>query len=193
MDKKIERLKELVEKRARQYGKFTLSSGLEANHYFDLKQILCDPEGITLIAEIILDSIIRCGVKAIGGYGTGGRAIVAAVVTMSHLKGNPIPGFEVVAKKELRKDDPQRHEKGEHVIKGHLPPAGESVAIVDDVISTGRAIFIAMKVVEDKGCQVAAIRTVLDRQLGGSERLKNQGYDFGSIFTSDSKGNISIN
>ena len=189
----IKRLKELVEIKARQYGNFILSSKLKTNHYFDLKQVLSDPEGVTLIGERIFDSIIRDDIEAIGGYGVGGRLIVAAVVTISYFKGNPISGFEVVAKKELKEDDPQRYETGEYVIKGHFPPVGGKVAIVDDVISTGKAIFLATEVVEQKGRKVAKVRTILDRLLGGSEELRKKGYDFRSLLRTDSVGNVYIN
>jgi len=203
MNKKTEivRLKELVEKKARQYGEFTLSSGLKAAHYFDLKMVLCDPEGAYLVGECIFDSlvrrifklIIRKRVEAIGGYGLGASSIVTAVVLISGLKGHHIRGFEVIEREKLREDDPQGSEDNRYVIKGHLPPAGGKVAVVDDVVSTGRAIFMATEAVENKGCQVVVIRTVLDRQLGGSEELRRRGYDFTALLRADPSGKVYIN
>ena len=199
MNKK--RLKELVEKRARQYGEFTLVSGQPATHYFDAKQVLCDPEGVYLIGKgiyellvwRILGFVIRRKVAAIGGEGIGGRAIVSAVVAYSYLKRKPICGFEVVRREELRKDDPQRGEGAEYVIKGHLPPPGSKVAIFDDVLTTGGSILKAIKAAEDRGCRAAIVGGILDRQQGGSAELRRRGYRVKSFLRADSTGNVYIN
>ena len=187
-----EKLLDLIKEKGILPGEFTLSAGGKAFTFFDLKMVILWPEGAYLIGKRMFELIVDEGVKVVGGYGLGGCLIVTALVTFSSLKGNPISGFEVVEKEKLRRDDPQRSENTQYVVKGHLPP-GDKVAIVDDVISTGRATFIAIEVVESKGCKVAAIRTILDRQLGGSEELRRRGYDFKALLKADTSGNIYIN
>jgi len=189
----IERLKELVEEKARQYGEFALASGLKTNHYFDLKKVFGDPEGVTLIGGLVFKLVADKEVKAVGGEGVGGRVITAAAVVSSHLAGRPIFGFEIIKRRELKKDDPQRHEEGEYVIKGHFPSAGDRVALFEDTLSTGGSILRAIKMVESKGCKIAIIIAILDRQLGGSEELRKRGYNFRALLRADSSGEIHIN
>jgi len=188
-------LKKLVEKKARQHGKFILASGIEATRYFDLKQVLLDPEGANLIGNIMFESIKGMGVEAVGGYGLGAGLITSSIVLKSKLLKKPIYGFEVIEREKLDEDDPQRYEDETetYVIKGNLPLVGSKVAIVDDVISTGAAIFRAIGIIEGKGYKVAKVRAILDRQLGGSKELQRKGYDFRAILRADAFGKIYIN
>ena len=188
-----EKLLDLIKEKGILPGEFTLSAGGKAFIFFDLKKILLWPEGAYLVGKKMFELIVDEGVKAVGGYGLGGCLIVTAVVAFSFLKGKPISGLEVVEREKLRQDDPQRYEDAKYVVKGHLSLSGDRVAIVDDVISTGRAIFIAIEVVESKGCQVTAIRTILDRQMGGSEELRRKGYNFKALLRADTSGNVYIN
>jgi len=193
-EKMIRRLKELIEKKALEYGNFTLASGIKVGHYFDVKKVLLNSEGSVLTGMIVFNLVAGEGVKAIGGEGMGGRAIVGAVVPRSYLEGKPIPGFEILKREELREDDPQRYKsEEEHVIKGLFPSAGNKVALVEDTLSTGGSIFRAIAMVEKNGCEVAIIIAILDRQLGGSEELLRRGYNFKSLLRADSSGNVYIN
>lgn len=178
----IERLKKLVETKGRKFGEFTLASGLKTNHYFDLKEVLCDPEGITLIGRLVFRLVAEMKIKAVGGEGLGGCLIATSAVLQSWFAREPFPGFEIV-----------KQDKGEYVIKGHFPPAGDKVALVEDTLSTGGSILRAIKVVEDRGCQVAIVVAILDRQLGGSEELRKRGYNFKSPLRADSSGEVHIN
>ena len=44
----------LIKERSIRRGKFTLVSGRESNYYLDLKPTMLDPEGATLLPELIL-------------------------------------------------------------------------------------------------------------------------------------------
>lgn len=189
-----ERFLEIVKKKAVLDGEFILASGIKTNRYFDFKMVLTDPEGIFFVGKKMFELITRKEVKAVGGYGLGCGFIVAAVVLISILKGKPLYGFEVIEREKLAEDDPKKHEDEaqECVIKGYFPSVGGRVAIFDDVISTGGAILKAIKTVEDRGCQVIKVAALLDRQLGGSEKLQKRGYDFTTILIADALGKIAI-
>ncbi len=183
MAEKIVRLKELVEKKARQFGKFTLASDLKSNHYFDLKKVLLDPEGAGLISESILDLLVANKIWFIGGYGLGSSLIVAEVILTSRRRDKPIFGF--IVREEIKSHGTQK------LIEGYL---GWGVAIVDDVISTGGAILKAISAVQAKGYKVAMVLAILDRQLGGSKELQRRGYNFKARLRADSSsGEIFIN
>ena len=53
-------------------------------------------------------------------------------------------------------------------------------------------MFHAIEAVEDEGCEVVKVLSIMDRMAGGSEELKRRGYDFESLFVADDKGEIHI-
>ena len=69
---------------------------------------------------------------------------------------------------------------------------GSRVAIVDDVITTGDSIRKAIKAVEAANCKVVKIIVIVDRHEGGSDELRNEGYDFTAIIDLWPSGEASI-
>jgi orotate phosphoribosyltransferase len=122
-------------------------------------------------------------VDAIGGLTLGADPIVAAVAVISHLEGQPIPAFIVRA--EFKKHGTQKK------IEGHLPKGGR-VAIIEDVITTGGSVFKAIEAVEAEGCRVVKVIALLDRHQGGSDKLREMGYDFVALLSADPSGEVSL-
>ncbi|MFC2031896.1 orotate phosphoribosyltransferase [Chloroflexota bacterium] len=154
------------------HGEFTLSSGKKSTHYFDGRRLTLSPEGAYWVGKTIFDELSQSGVDAIGGVATGGYPIVTAVALISHLEGKPIPSF--VMRQEVKEHGAQRQ------VEGHREEDSR-VAIVDDVITSGGSLSRAIKAVEEAGCQVVKVMVVVDRHEGGSDRLKEEGYDFSAI------------
>ena len=167
---------------ALQYGEFTLSSGLTSSYYFDGRLLSLSPRGASLVARALLPLVRASGAEAIGGPTLGADPIVAAVALASHQDGGrPVPGFIV---RKMSKDHGMVR-----LVEGPLP-SGASVAIVDDVCSTGESLFHAIRAVEAEGCTVVAVVAILDRHQGGSERLRREGYSFRAILEADAQGKI---
>ena len=179
----MERLLELLKEKSIRYGDFTLSSGMRSAYYFDGRLTTLWPEGAYLVGKQIYDLLQDLKVDAVGGPTLGADPIVAAVALVSHQEGKPVPAF--IVRKEPKKHGTQRY------IEGHLP-AGGTVAIVDDVITTGNSIFQAIEAVEAEGCRVVKVAVLLDRNQGGTEELRRRGYDFTALLSADTEGNISI-
>ncbi|MBT4513426.1 MAG: orotate phosphoribosyltransferase [Chloroflexi bacterium] len=179
----MERLRELVIEKSFRYGYFTLSSGMESLYYFDGRLTTLWPEGAQLVGKKVFELVKDAGCDAIGGPTLGADAMVAAAALVSHQEGQPIPAF--IVRKEAKKHGAQRH------VEGHLPEAG-TVAIVDDVITTGKSIFRAVEVVESAGCRVGKVIVLLDRNQGGSEEIRKRGYNFAAILSADEKGNVTF-
>jgi orotate phosphoribosyltransferase len=93
---------------------------------------------------------------------------------VSHLEGKPIPAFIV---REIAKEHGTMRQ-----IEGHLKP-GSRVAIVDDVLTTGGSVSMAIEAVEAAKCKVVKVMVLVDRQEGGSDRLKKEGYDFTALLS----------
>lgn len=60
---------------------------------------------------------------------------------------------------------------------------GQSLLIIDDVISQGNSKFEAIKVAQDLGYTIAGILVLIDRSQGGSKQLEKQGINVYSVFT----------
>jgi orotate phosphoribosyltransferase len=179
----MKRLLELIKEKSFKYGDFTLSSGLKSPYYFDGRLTTLWPEGSYLVGKRVFDVVKDAGIDAIGGPTIGADPIVATVALVSHLEGKLIPAF--IVRKETKGHGTQR------LIEGHLPTGG-TVAIVDDVITTGGSIFRAIEAVEVEGCRVGKVIVLLDRNQGGADELRRRGYDFVSLLSADAEGNVSI-
>jgi len=180
----IERLKELVEKEALLRGNFTFVSGIKSQYYIDGRMVTLSPKGAYLVGKMVFDLIVNLGVDAVGGPTLGADPIVTSVVLTSYHMGSPIYGF--IVRGEIKDHGTQKQ------IEGHLKK-GWQVAMVDDVMTTGGSILRAIQAVEEKGCQVVKIVTLLDRLQGGSEELRKRGYNFEALLHADSSGNVYIN
>lgn len=182
-ERSLQRLLDLVLEKSVRYGYFVLASGKESSYYFDGRLTTLWPEGALLVGRTFFEVISRAGVDAVGGPTLGADPIVGAVVLTSQLEGRPIPGF--IVRKEPKRHGTQRH------VEGHLPEKG-TVALVDDVITTGGSLLRAIEVVESAGCRVAKVVVLLDRNQGGSLELRKRGYDFTALLSADAQGKVSI-
>lgn len=170
-----EALVALVRQKALKFGTFTLTSGKKASYYLDGKQVTLDPEGARLIAEGILDFLLADGLpQAIGGMAIGADPITAAVVTMSAVRGTPITGF-------LVRREPKGHGTNQY-IEGPVQP-GQSVAIVEDVVTTGGSSLAAIERVEAFGLKVTRVVAIIDRMEGGAQAFAQRGIPFASLLS----------
>jgi len=181
----IERLLQIVRKNTvLRGGAFTLSSGLKTSIYFDEYMAVLSPEGAELVGKVFFDILVSAGVEAVGGPTSAADTIVVAVAVISHQQGVPISGFFV--RKERKKHGTQKQ------IEGPLRD-GSRVAIVDNVITTGRSILNAIAAAEARRCQVVKVVVLIDRQQGGLDELRRRGYDFTAILSADPSGEVCIN
>ncbi|MFC1944426.1 orotate phosphoribosyltransferase [Chloroflexota bacterium] len=150
-------------------SKVTLSSGARSGRYFDGKKVTLSPEGAYEVGKAVFEEIAPFAVDAVGGPTIGADPIAAAVSLVSHLEGSPLPAF--IVREQAKEHGLQQQ------VYGHLPP-GASVAIVDDVITSGGSILRAIDAVEALGCRVAVVVALVDRHEGGSDRLRRMGYQF---------------
>ena len=153
-------------------GEFTLTSGRKSNYYIDGKRITLSPEGAYLVGKAIFDELVKTGVDAVGGVATGSYPMVTSVALVSQLEGKAIPAFIV---REVAKEHGTMRQ-----IEGHLKE-GTRVAIVDDVLTTGGSVLKAIEAVEEAKCRVVKVMVLVDRREGGSDRLKQEGYDFTAL------------
>ena len=165
------------------YGDFVLSSGKKSDHYFEGKRLTLSPEGAYQVGVTVLDLLADANVDAVGGLATGAFPIATAVSLISRQRGKPIPSF--IVREEQKKHGTQRQ------IEGFLRE-GSRVAIVDDVITAGGSVNKAIEAVEALNCKVVAVIVIVDRHEGGSDSLKERGYNLTSIIDLKPSGDASL-
>jgi orotate phosphoribosyltransferase len=164
----------LVRERALKFGDFTLASGKKASYYLDGKQVTLHSRGARLVGEGMLDLLGASPLSAVGGMSIGADPIVAAILTLAGTRGRDLAGF-------LVRKEAKGHGTG-RFIEGPVEP-GQSVAIVEDVVTTGGSSLLAIERAEAFGLKVERVLTIIDRMEGGREAFTSRGYEFASLFT----------
>jgi len=168
------RLLEIIRKKSLLRGTFKLVSGATSNYYLDMKPTTFDPEGATLIAQIICSMLADdADVDSIGGLELGAVPIVAAVCAES-FKHRPVNGFVVRKEKKGHGTDQK--------IDGNFKP-NTSVVLIEDVTTKGGSVMQAVKAVRAQGATVKKIITIVDRLEGAEANLKKEGLALAPIFT----------
>jgi orotate phosphoribosyltransferase len=166
----------LIRDRALRFGEFTLASGKKASYYLDCKQVTLDSIGAKLIGEGLLDLFSQRGAlpKAVGGMSIGADPITAAVITIAGIRNVAMSGFMV-------RKEPKGHGTNRYV-EGPLKP-GDSVAIVEDVVTTGGSSLMAIDRCEEFGLKVTQVAAIIDRLEGGEAAFAARGIQLCSLFT----------
>lgn len=172
------RLKELLLLKSCRSGTFTLTSGKVSDFYVDGKQTTLDAEGAYLCGRLLFGFIREHPdpLTAVGGMTLGADPLVTAVSLVSYLEHAPIPAF--IVRKEAKGHGTGNFIEG----KSNMQP-GALVALVEDVVTTGGTLLKVIDRVEAEGFRVGLVATIVDREEGGAEALKERGYPLKAIFT----------
>lgn len=170
------RLLEIIRKKSllTEGGPFKLASGATSDYYLDMKPTMLDPEGASLIADVVFDMLAAVpAVEAIGGLELGAVPIVSAVCARSFPQ-RPLDGFIV---RKATKDHGT-----EKKIDGNFRP-NSNVVLVEDVTTKGGSVMQAVEAVRARGATVKTIITLVDRLEGAEANLKKEGLALMPIFT----------
>ena len=114
-------------------------------------------------------------VDAVGGLTMGADPIVGATLALAGLAGmGHLRGF-------LVRKEAKGHGTGK-LVEGPLEP-GATVAIVDDVATTGGSSLQAVDAVQAMGCQVVVVIAVLDRLEGAGAAFAARELPFRALLT----------
>jgi orotate phosphoribosyltransferase len=169
-----EALQQLVRAKALKFGEFTLASGKKASYYLDCRQITLDAQGAKLVGEGMLDLLAGDLPDLVGGMAIGADPITAAILTLAGIKNLPLRG--VMVRKEAK-----QHGTGK-LVEGPFQP-GESLVIVEDVVTTGGSSLLAIERCEEVGLKVKRVLAIIDRLEGGREAFAARGYELTTLFT----------
>ena len=171
-----QRLARILMEKSYREGDFVLASGRRSDYYFDCRVTALSSEGSWLIGNLFNDLLQDVTIVGIGGMTLGADPLVTAVSIVSYLEQAPIPAF--IVRKEAK-----GHGTGNYIEGLKNMPAGCTVALIEDVVTTGGTLLKVIDRVEAQGFKVGLVATVVEREEGGVEELARAGYRLKSIFT----------
>jgi orotate phosphoribosyltransferase len=177
-----DQLRALLQRKSVFRGEFTLASGAKSDFYVDARVTTFDPRGACLIGEVGWQLMketaakLNKNVNAIGGLTLGADPIALSIGIAAQREDSATPLQVFTVRKAIKEHGRQKR------IEGNFS-AGNSVVIVDDVITTGGSTTQAIDAIEEAGGHVAFVLVLLDRQEGGRENIEQRGHKVVSIFT----------
>jgi orotate phosphoribosyltransferase len=151
----------LIAAKAVKFGDFTLTSGKKSNYYVDMKTPVANSPA--LLRELSEELATRVYAKTIAGVELG--AVPLLIATAVKL-GIPY----AIIRKEAR----------EHGVKDPVVgsiSSGETVDIIEDVVTTGGSVLRAAKLLRERGVIVNRVICVVDREEGGAALLMENGIE----------------
>lgn len=170
-----ERLKELLLERSVRHGDFVLASGARSSIYVDCRTTTMHAEGQFLVGQLGWELMRAGGLHpdSVGGLTMGADPVSYAIAHASWIAGEPVNAFSV---RKQAKD----HGTGRRV-EGCFS-AGDRVVIVEDVVTSGGSALQACEAVLAEGGEIIGILAVLDREMGGREKIEEAGHPLLTIF-----------
>ncbi len=173
------RLVELVKQLAVVHGRVTLSSGIEADYYVDLRRATLHHEAAPLIGQVMLDMLDAAGITdfdAVGGLTMGADPVATAIMHQAAARGRSVDAF--VVRKAAKAHGMGRQVEGPDV-------KGKKVIVVEDTSTTGGSPLTAAKALEEAGAIIVAVATVVDRDTGADKVIGDAGYRYLSAVSLD--------
>jgi orotate phosphoribosyltransferase len=149
-------------------GEFTLRSGQISDEYFDKYLMEADPALLSDAARAMAD-LVPSGDVLLAGLELGG---VPLVTMLGQVTRHPT--------RFVRK---RAHEYGTRQQIEGGPVAGATVVLVEDVVTTGRAVAAAAAAVRTAGGEVETAVCFLDREEGGTAVLAAVGVELRAVLT----------
>ena len=169
----------LLKKKSVFHGEFTLASGAKSSYYIDCRLTTFDSLGATLVGklmhELIRNEAQRRGVQidGVGGLTMGADPVALATSMASLESGRPLQCFAV-------RKAPKSHGQT-RLIEGNFK-SGDTVVVIDDVVTRGESTITAINAVLKEGGKVAFVAVLVDRQEGGRDKIEAMGYPVVSLF-----------
>ncbi len=167
MTKKEQFILKLYELGAIKFGKFTLKSGKISPFYFDLRDMISDPELLHLVVGLLTEKIRNLDFDYVSG-------IPYTALPIASLVADRLQKPLIYARKEQKSYGTKNPIIGQY-------QAGKKCLIIDDLITTGESIVETAEKFEAAGLQPRDFIVLIDRSAKGAEQLSKKGYRLHSL------------
>jgi orotate phosphoribosyltransferase len=170
------RLIALLAERSAKRGQFTLASGRQSTFYIDARLTTMSPEGLSIIGPLAFDRLRQTGwrIDAVGGLTLGADPISYAISYASAHSERPLRAFTVRKEAKI-------HGTGK-LLEGPFRQ-GDSVAVIEDVLTTGASALRAIDAVRAAGGTVAGVLALVDREEGARQSIEKTGIPVVTLVT----------
>jgi orotate phosphoribosyltransferase len=163
-------------------GEVTLSSGLKADWYLDLRRITLDGTAAPLVGTAMLELTAELDFDAVGGLTMGADPVATAMLHAAANSSGSGTGTgrrtldAFVVRKAAKAHGMQRRIEGPDV-------AGRRVLAVEDTSTTGGSPLEAVRALREAGAEVVAVATIVDRATGAAEAVAAEGLPYYTVYT----------
>ncbi len=151
------------------FGMFTLKSGAKSPIYIDLRMLISNPEALKMVGKAL-------GAKA-----------QEEELEFDLIAGIPFAAISIATAVSLERDWPMvfpRKEQKDYGTKAAVEgkyEKGQTVLVIDDLITSGASKFEAIAPLEKEGLKVTDVLVLIDREQGGKKELLKEGYTLHSV------------
>lgn len=151
------------------FGDYTLGrTTVHSPIYIDPRVLVSNPHSLRAAAQLIAQET------------SSGQAMRHPKIhPFTLVAGVPFGGLHLATAFSLATNVPMiyaRSQGGEHRIEGRYKP-GETVLVIDDLMTTGGSILETAAILQEAGLVVRDAIVLVDRDQGGEARLKSHGYN----------------
>ena len=168
------KLLELLKERSYKNGDFTLSSGKKSNHYLNCKPVSLNGYGLKLISELFLE-LLSNDTKAVAGLTLGADPLVSGVIITAANQDLMLDALIV------RKETKQYGTKSG--LEGPVLDNNVVVTVLEDVVTTAGSCIKAINKLRDNNYVVNEVLSIIDREEGGEETLRQNNIQLKSLFS----------
>jgi len=154
-----------------------LASGAMSSDFVDGKEALAAWSDLRLACQAMLEAATAAGHRftAVGGLTMGADALAVGVAVVADIRW-------FLIRKEAKKRGTNRWVEGAQI------GPGDTVLLVEDVVTTGGSILKALDVIEQTGARTTAAATLLDRSGIVGAEFARRGIDYFPMATYESFG-----
>lgn len=152
-------------------GEFQLSDGILTDYYIDKYVFETNPSLLRAVTDAVAEHIESDSTDVIAGPALGAVPLVTALSLKLDVDAVIVRKGEGLQGTQAR-------------IEGNVEK-GMRAVIVEDVTMTGGTVLESARVIEGSGAIVDRIVSVVDRNEGAADAIRDAGYEFESVIQMD--------